>query len=221
MDEIEQSERLFRKLEMEQLMDMDIVSLAEVVQNPGAFFAPTSGRGSEVISNSKTAFFTLVTFLPRPELEGLENFLALTSPSLYLEIVGQEGQARIDAVQAQLDSLDDESTDAPTTKTIEELREELRLIEQEQRDIWQEHATIKPRDARSHRIIDPNSMRLPESILPIYLRLSDKADELRDEISCLELEASNRAKSKRQSLLINFLGLCLLVLAAYAAWKLL
>ena len=92
MEETEHKEKTIREREMEQLMNMDVISLGKVVQNPTDFFAATSGRGSEEISTPKTAFFTIVTFLPRPEREALENYLALACPSLYLEIVGHWGQ---------------------------------------------------------------------------------------------------------------------------------
>lgn len=108
MEETEHKEKTIREREIEQLMNMDAISLGNVVQNPTDFFAATSGRGSEEISTPKAAFFTLVAFLSRPEREGLENYLAFACPSLYLEIVGQSGQQRIDAVDAQLDTTDDD-----------------------------------------------------------------------------------------------------------------
>ena len=122
MEETEHKEKTIREREMEQLMNMDVISLGKVVQNPTDFFAATSGRGSEEISTPKAAFFTLVTLLSRPEREGLENYLALACPSLYLEIVGQSGQQRIDAVDAQLDATDDISlaSSAQTTPEIDD-----------------------------------------------------------------------------------------------------
>ena len=122
MEETEHKEKTIREREMEQLMNMDVISLGKVVQNPTDFFAATSGRGSEEIATPKAAFFTLVTLLSRPEREGLENYLALACPSLYLEIVGQSGQQRIDAVDAQLDTTDDISlaSSAQTTPEIDD-----------------------------------------------------------------------------------------------------
>ena len=108
MEETEHKEKTIREREMEQLTNMDAISLGKVVQNPTNFFAATSGRGSEKISTPKAAFFTLVTLLSRPERDGLENYLALACPSLYLEIVGQSGQQRIDAVDAQLVTTNDD-----------------------------------------------------------------------------------------------------------------
>ena len=123
MEETEHKEKTIREREMEQLMNMDAISLGKVVQNPTDFFAATSGRGSEEISTPKAAFFTLVTLLSRPEREGLENYLALACPSLYLEIVGQSGQQRIDAIDAQLDTTDDDislSSSAQKTPEIDD-----------------------------------------------------------------------------------------------------
>ena len=128
MEEKGHQEKTIRDQEIEQLMNMDAVSLGEVVQNPTDFFAATSGIGSEEISTPKAAFFTVVTLLSRPEREGLENYLALVCPSLYLDIVGQSGQKRIDAIEAQLDTSDGSATLSSKTQKTPEIDDAVRKI---------------------------------------------------------------------------------------------
>jgi len=178
--------------EIVRLRDMDVASLAEVVEFPKAFFSATSLGESWEPTTPRDAFILMSIYLPRREVESLKDYLALIEPSLYIDIVGEKGQPLVDKVKSQFDA--DEVAafliKSAKKRRVSDARRELLLLTDKQQDIWRKSALIPLCDGglpeETDQIISQNL--LPADVLPLYLKLGAARAKLIAEIREMESE---------------------------------